>query len=58
VNQGSGEREPLLPTAGKLTGKLRAAILQAEALEATSFQFFEDAKPVLSTLGPRERIIE
>jgi len=31
---------------------------QAEALEATSFQFFEDAKPVLSTLGPRERIIE
>lgn len=31
---------------------------QAEAFEATSFQFFEDAKPVLSTLAPRERIID
>ncbi|HTN43693.1 MAG TPA: hypothetical protein VMN77_07840 [Nitrospiria bacterium] len=31
---------------------------QAEAFEATAFQFFEDAKPILSTLKPHERIID
>jgi hypothetical protein len=31
---------------------------QAEAFEATAFQFFQDAKPILSTLAPHERIIE
>jgi hypothetical protein len=31
---------------------------QAEAFEATAFQFFQDAKPIFSTLAPHERIIE
>ncbi|MBI3597736.1 MAG: hypothetical protein HY203_11365 [Nitrospirae bacterium] len=31
---------------------------QAEAFEATAYQFFEDAKPILSTLEPHERIID
>lgn len=33
------------------------AYTQAEAFEATAFQFFEDAKPIFSTLEPHERII-
>ncbi|HUK57159.1 MAG TPA: hypothetical protein VLY20_10920 [Nitrospiria bacterium] len=30
---------------------------QADVFESTTLQFFEDAKPIFSTLGPRELII-